>query len=159
MRLLYILVFAVTLVHVFNACNSSAISPQTFCDTTCNNDTLKFTGSHSLQPYVFISFNGCNPDTLLWSYQGMGVNRKMGFTDLFNPGIKLNEFYIRCVFNDTSMPGFYSMTATTEGGITLKFLSTKQALWGEAAGLSIIWIRNFLWLKTWRPTPTAEIFL
>ena len=102
MRILITLIVFVTLVYAFNACKSSSGSPQTFCDTTCNNDTLKFAGSHSLSPYVFISFSDCNPDTLVWSYNGMGVNRKMGFTDLFSPGIKLNTNYVRCVFNDTS---------------------------------------------------------
>ena len=132
MRLLYTLVFAVTLVHVFNACNSSALSPQTFCDTTCNNDTLKFTGSHSLQPYVYISFTGCNPDTLLWSYQGMGVNRKMGFADLFNPGIKLNEYYVRCYFNDTSYAWLLFNDCNYGRGYYLKIPFNKTSKMGRS---------------------------
>lgn len=102
MRKLITLTVAVIIIYAFNACNSSSPSPQTFCDTTCDNDTLKFAGKHPLQPYIYISFNNCNPDTLLWSYNGMGVNRKMGFSDLFSPGIKLNTNYVHCVFNDTS---------------------------------------------------------
>ena len=132
MRILFTLILAITLVHVFNACKSTATSPPVFCDTTCNNDTLKFTGTHLLHPYVFISFSVCNPDTLLWSYEGMGVNRKMGFADMMGPGIKLNESYIRCIFNDTSYAWLLFNDCNYGRGYYLKIPFTKTSNIGRS---------------------------
>jgi len=102
MRILFVLIVITLLAHSFTSCKSSTTGPLTFCDTTCNNDSLKFVGTHSLKPYIFISFKDCNPDTVTWSYTGMGVNRKMAFEEMVGSGVKLNESYIRSVFNDTS---------------------------------------------------------
>lgn len=61
-----------------------------------------FAGQHELKPYIIISFKNCEPDTLSWSYKGMGVNRKMAFADLATSGIRLSLKSVRTVFNDTS---------------------------------------------------------
>ncbi len=85
----------------FSSCKSSG--PATFCDTACMKDTLKFTEDNSiLKPYVYITANNCLPDTILWSYAGMGVNRKLDLVGLAGTSVHLNKDFVRCVFNDTS---------------------------------------------------------
>jgi hypothetical protein len=96
--------FTVIILIVFasGACKSSS-KPKSFCDTACLTDTLKFQNmNHSLKPYIFISANRCNADTLIWSYEGMGVNRKAGLADLLGADVRLNKNFVRCVINDTS---------------------------------------------------------
>jgi hypothetical protein len=102
MRLIAVLIIAVTIGFAFASCKSSSGSP-TFCDTVCLKDTFKFTkDNHPLRPYVYISVKDCKPDSLIWSYAGMGVNRKLDFTDLTGIPVHLNKDFIRCVINDTS---------------------------------------------------------
>jgi hypothetical protein len=95
-------VVIVSLVYTFPSCKTSGGKGQTFCDTTCNNDSMIFVGQHELKPNILISFKDCEPDTLSWSYKGMGVNRKMAFADLATSGIRLSTGSVRAVFNDTS---------------------------------------------------------
>lgn len=95
--------FTVIIILVFasGACKSSA--PKPFCDTVCLTDTLKFRNDlHPLKPYVYISVKKCNADTLIWSYDGMGVNRKADFSDMLGTDVRLNKNFVRCVINDTS---------------------------------------------------------
>lgn len=74
-----------------------------FCDTSCVSDSFKFINeTHKLQPYVYISVNNCFPDTVTWSYKGMGINRKLAFSEFTSAKIYLNKNYIRCVIPDTS---------------------------------------------------------
>jgi hypothetical protein len=61
-------------------------------------DTLKFQGEHELEPYLYILPNNCGPDSIIWSYKGLGTNRKTKFD--FET-VKLNSDYIRCIFKDT----------------------------------------------------------
>ncbi len=75
----------------------------TFCDTTCMTDTLKFTGEEfELKPYIFISASECLPDSVIWSYSGMGINRKLGFSDLTGTVFPVSREKMQCYFNDTS---------------------------------------------------------
>ncbi|MBS1920879.1 MAG: hypothetical protein JST17_11550 [Bacteroidetes bacterium] len=74
-----------------------------FCDTACLRDTLKFVNeNHPLKPYVYISPKDCVADTLIWSYNGMGANRKMDLPDMIGDVVRLNKHYVRCVIVDTS---------------------------------------------------------
>ena len=85
------------------ACNNSGKGDASFCDTACLNDSLKFIkAEHSLKPYVYISAKNCMADTILWSYSGMGINRKMGLHDLLNVSVRLNKSFINSVIYDTS---------------------------------------------------------
>ena len=73
------------------------------CDTACQKDTLKFTKEdHELKPYVFISASNCLPDSIIWSYSGMGINRKLGFDDIAGTKFKIDKKNISCFFFDTS---------------------------------------------------------
>ena len=100
MRLLLILVVLVAMANSFNACKSSG--SKTFCDTVCLKDTLKYKGDHPLEPYVYISVRNCKADTLVWSYKGMGSNRKLGWEDLLKGPVKINKDYVSCYIKDTS---------------------------------------------------------
>ncbi len=104
MRLIFAFVAIAIIVMLgfsMGACKSSA--PATFCDTGCMRDTIKYTEeSHPLRPYVYISARNCQPDSLIWSYEGMGVNRKLDFMDLTGASLHLDKKYARCVFKDTS---------------------------------------------------------
>lgn len=101
MRNLFILLVLLP-AYLVQSCGGSSSGPATFCDTACLKDSIKFTGDHQLKPYVFISASGCHADTISWSYDGMGVNRKMGLKDLLNNDVKINRDYIRVIFNDTA---------------------------------------------------------
>ena len=99
------LVFALMLVVIiafsvpFTACKSSV---QTFCDTTCNSDTLHFTIEHPDKPYVAIGMKNCKPDTITWSHDGLDSKRKMVFSDLIGKEVLINKNYIRYYIKDTS---------------------------------------------------------
>ncbi len=101
MRYLLLAIPLLILASLEQSCRSSS-GPASFCDTSCLKDSLRFTGGHSLKPYVYISASSCDADTITWSYSGMGVNRKMGIRDLLNNPVKINKDYIRVVFNDTA---------------------------------------------------------
>jgi hypothetical protein len=91
------------IISLFACNNKSAIVTKTFCDTACQKDTLKFINKdHQLQPYVYISAANCRPDSVIWSYRGMGINRKLGFTDLAGSKMPLDKNFINCIIKDTS---------------------------------------------------------
>jgi hypothetical protein len=110
---------------VFGACKSSS-GPQTFCDTTCLKDTLKFTSDYELKPYVYISAKNCQSDTLIWSYKGMGVNRKVGLSDFLNTVVHLNKNYVRCFFKDTSYAWLLFNDCSNGRGYSLKLPFNKK---------------------------------
>ena len=67
---------------MLGSCGGSASGPAMFCDTACLGDTLRFNGDGKLKPWVAITASECRADTIAWSYDGMGVNRKIGLADL-----------------------------------------------------------------------------
>ncbi len=102
MRIILTLFIAGMIAFASGGCKSSS-GPATFCDTACLKDTLKFTNeNHPLKPYVYISAKNCVADTLIWSYSGMGVNRKMDFADMIGAVARLNKHFVRCIITDTS---------------------------------------------------------
>jgi len=112
-------------VFVSGACSSS--KPKPFCDTVCLTDTLKFSNTnYHLKPYVYISVKKCNADTLIWSYDGMGVNRKMDLDDLLGTDIRLNKNFIRCIINDTSYAWLMFNDCSNGRGYLLKLPFDKK---------------------------------
>ncbi|MES1220177.1 MAG: hypothetical protein ABUT20_32035, partial [Bacteroidota bacterium] len=101
MRILIVPAITIVFAFYFGSCKSSS-SPQTFCDTGCLKDTIKFNSDSKLKPYVYISARNCMADTLLWSYEGMGVNRKVGLADFLNTIVYINKDYVRCFIKDTA---------------------------------------------------------
>lgn len=126
MRILIILVIVSIIAFSSGGCKSSSKS-NSFCDTTCLTDTIKFSNnSHPLRPYVYISTKNCNADTLIWSYDGMGVNRKMNLDDLLGTDVKLNRKFIRCVINDTSYAWLMFNDCSDGRGYLLKLPFNKK---------------------------------
>ncbi|MCZ2460060.1 MAG: hypothetical protein LC128_10615 [Chitinophagales bacterium] len=102
MRIIPVLIFAGLIAFASGGCKSKS-EPASFCDTTCLNDTLKFINdNHPLKPYVYITPKNCMADTVIWSYSGMGINRKMSFPDLTGVEIRLNPHFVRGIITDTS---------------------------------------------------------
>ena len=87
----------------FTACNSGADkSAQTFCDTTCTNDTFKFSNDHKLRPRVVITVNNCTADSITWTHDVLPANRQMHMGTLLDGLIRLNNSAISCFIKDTS---------------------------------------------------------
>lgn len=83
--------------------NNSGKGAKIFCDTACQKDTIKFIKEdHELKPYIYISAANCLPDSVIWSYSGMGINRKLGFADFGGSRFPVNKNSMQCFFNDTS---------------------------------------------------------
>lgn len=111
----------------FASCKSSGSGPKTFCDTTCLKDSIKFTGDFKLQPYVYISANNCMADSVIWSYRGMGVNKKEAVSFFTGRAVHINKDYIRCVFNDTAYAWLMFNDCETGHGYLVKLPFNKTA--------------------------------
>ncbi len=120
MRLFIIPLLAIAIAFSSGSCKSSSSTPKTFCDTACLNDSIKFSGDHKLKPYVYISASNCQADTLVWSYNGMGVNRKVGLADFLNTTVYLNKEYVRCFFQDTAYAWLLFNDCSNGRGYSLK---------------------------------------
>jgi hypothetical protein len=83
-----------------NGNNSQANS--TFCDTTCNSDTLRFEGEGKLHPFVSISQKNCIADTLTWTHDLLPSNRQMQVPTLLNNPVRVNKSAMNCYIKDTS---------------------------------------------------------
>jgi hypothetical protein len=120
----------------FGSCKSSG--PATFCDTTCMKDTIKFIDDkHPLKPYVYFSAKNCAADSIIWSYDGMGVNRKLDLTDLLGATFHLDKKFIRCVFNDTSYVWVLFNNCSNGRGYFLKIpFSKKGAISPKASAIN-----------------------
>ena len=100
MRVLFLLL---PIGFFFTACNSGADkSAQTFCDTTCTNDTFKFSNEHNLKPRVIITVNNCTADSITWTHDALPANRQMHMGTLLDGLIRLNNSAISCFIKDTS---------------------------------------------------------
>jgi hypothetical protein len=90
-------------ISAFQFSCGSKVEIKPFCNATCQEDTIKFKNEqHALKPYVYISAANCMPDSVIWSYSGLGTNRKLSFTDFGGSKFKLDPNYVTCVINDTS---------------------------------------------------------
>jgi hypothetical protein len=79
------------------------VAEKPFCDTSCLKDTIKFRNEdHKLKPYLYISANKCLPDTVIWSYRGLGTNRKLSFDDFGLKKFPLSKDHMSVFFGDTS---------------------------------------------------------
>lgn len=131
MKSLIIPVIAIAFIVSFISCKSSGKGGKTFCDTACLKDSIKFTGNHKLQPYVYISARDCKADTIIWSYKGMGVNKKEAVSFFTGREVYLNKDNIRCVFNDTSYVWMMFNDCATGHGYLLKLPFNKTASIGR----------------------------
>jgi len=98
-----VLLLLLSIGFFFTACNSGADkSAQTFCDTTCINDTFKFSNDHKLRPRVIITVNNCTADSITWTHDALPANRQMHMGTLLDGLVRLNNSAISCFIKDTS---------------------------------------------------------
>ncbi len=114
--ILAILVMAATV-----SCNNNpAPAPKLFCDTVCLKDTIKFTGTDQKKPTVFITAKDCRADSIIWSYDGMGADRKTGFTYLLNATVNINKDFIRAYFKNSEVAYVLFNDCQTGRGFQIK---------------------------------------
>jgi hypothetical protein len=94
---LVVIIFALSI--SFSACKSA--SP-TFCDTTCNGDTVRYSLDHPDKPFVTIGLKNCMPDTITWSHNQLPAKRKLIFSDLTGKDVHINKDFIHFYIKDTS---------------------------------------------------------
>ena len=138
MRLLFIpLATIILLTLATGACKSSS-GPATFCDTSCLKDSIKFIKEeHPYQPYVYISADNCVADTVTWSYIDMGINRKLGLTDLVGTPVTLDKNKVGCFIKDTAYAWLYFNDCNTGRGSQLKIpFNKKENIGRKSSGLN-----------------------
>ena len=84
------------------SCGNEAQQAQTFCDTTCTNDSFKFSGNHQLMPRVAISVKNCLADSITWTHDALPANRQMHMGTLLGNLVRLNKSAINFFIKDTS---------------------------------------------------------
>ncbi len=95
--------FLLFIAAIISCSNKSGSAAKTFCDTACLKDTIKFIKEDFvLKPYVYISAANCLPESVIWSYSGMGINRKLGFEDVGGRKFPVNKDAMICFIKDTS---------------------------------------------------------
>jgi hypothetical protein len=129
MKLLIAPAVAILLVWTFSSCSSSS-GPATFCDTACLKDSIKFTGAHELQPYVYLTASQCDADTITWSYSGLGTNRKLGIPDLLGAPVKVNKDFAKVIFNDTAYAWLLFNDCGSGRGYQVKLVFNKSGKMG-----------------------------
>ena len=82
--------------------DNSSTTTATFCDTTCNNDSMKFSGEHKLKPTVTITVNNCVGDTIEWTHDALPANRQLHMGTLLDNLVKINQSALNCFIKDTS---------------------------------------------------------
>lgn len=108
------------------SCSWFSSTPPTFCDTTCNTDTIRLAGSHATKPTVKISISNCLPDTLIWTYEGLGINRKIGFSYLIGSTVKINKDFIQAQFNENKYAWILFNDCLTGRGFQIKLPYDKE---------------------------------
>lgn len=135
MKYFFLLILSASLLSCGNRSSNGA---KLFCDTACMKDTLKFIKEdHELKPYIFISTANCLPDSVIWSYSGMGTNRKLGFSDFGGHLFSLNKNYVSCFFKDTSYAWLLFNDCTNGRGYFAKIpFSKKQSIIRKGSALN-----------------------
>lgn len=88
---------------IFSCGGGKGVAEKPFCDTSCLKDTIKFRKEdHQLKPYLYISAKNCLPDSVIWSYRGLGTNRKLSFDDFGLKKFPLSKDHMSVFFGDTS---------------------------------------------------------
>lgn len=131
MKSFIIPVIAIAFMASFISCKSSGKGAKPFCDTGCLRHTIKFNGTHELQPYVYITAYECMADTIIWSYKGMGVNKKEAVSYFTGRPVYINKDHVRCIFNDTSYVWLMFNDCATGHGYLLKLPFNKTASIGR----------------------------
>ncbi len=126
MRLLATSLLVGLLGITLSQCGSSANGPAPLCDTTCLQDTIQFVGEHETKPKVAIAPNNCKADTILWTYEGMGVYRKIGLRSVLPQAVFMQASHARCVFNANKKAWLLFNDCATGRGYQVKLPFDKQ---------------------------------
>ncbi|MET0392987.1 MAG: hypothetical protein ABW019_07585, partial [Chitinophagaceae bacterium] len=126
MKLLLVPAAALVLAWTLNACKQGAGTAASFCDTACLKDSIRFIKEeHPLRPAVYISAKDCSADTVIWTYENMGANRKLAFKDLFGSA-RINRNYVSCFIKDTSYAWLAFNDCSNGRGYLLKIPFSKS---------------------------------
>ena len=123
MRILIVPAIVVLFAFSIGGCKSSSGGARLLCDTACLKDTLKFTGDSKLKPYVYITVNNCQADSIIWSYDGMESDRKTKFD---YSEAKMNKNFVRCLFKETAFAYILFNDCVTGRGFQIKLPYNKQ---------------------------------
>ncbi len=128
MRILFTVFTLALLSQLLPSCKDAAMTSNSFCDTACLKDTLKFVDdSHPLKPYIYISPTNCQADTITWSYTDMGNNRKISLESLLGgTKVKLNSKAVDCFIQDTSYAWVAFNDCSNARGYLLKIPFNKR---------------------------------
>ena len=106
--------------------DNNATADASFCDTTCNNDTLRFEGEHRLRPYVSISQKNCIADTLTWTHEALPNKVQMQVPTLLDNTVRVNKSAMSCYFKDTSYAYLTFNDCVSGRGYLLKLPFSKR---------------------------------
>jgi len=114
-------------------------SPAPLCDTTCLKDTIRFAGDHPTLPVVLIAPRDCRPDTLIWTFQGMGVNRKIGLNTILAQPIPMHGSHARCLFDGNKKAWLLFNDCGTGRGYQIKLpYDKRESLSVRSSGINSI---------------------
>lgn len=122
------LLFFSAILAIATSCsnNNADATAKTFCDTTCNTDTLVFRGEHKLKPYVSVSQKNCLADTLTWTHSLLPSKRQMQIPLLLDNTVRVNKEAMSCYFKDTSYAWLTFNDCVTGRGYLLKLPFNKK---------------------------------
>lgn len=127
MRSFFIAALSAMIIALSMGCKSGDKGPQTFCDTACLKDSIKFVGDHKLAPYVYITASSCMSDSIAWSYKGMGINKKIDIEGLIKRPAHLQPGFVKCFFKDTAFAWLIFNDCATGRGYQIKLPFNKTA--------------------------------
>ncbi len=120
-------------------CGSSANGPAPLCDTTCLKDTIRFRGDHVSNPEVALAPTNCQADTVLWTYEGMGVNRKIGLKSIMGQLVPIQPSHARCVFDGNKKAWLFFNDCATGRGYQVKLpYDKKESISVRSSGINSI---------------------
>ena len=126
MRTLFILITTAIISASLQSCSWFSSAPPSFCDTSCINENIRFTGTNENNPYVEISIANCLPDTLSWSYDGLGTKRKIGFAYLIGRTVKINKSFVKVQFKENEYAWILFNDCITGRGFQIKLPYDKE---------------------------------
>jgi hypothetical protein len=107
--------------------DKSGGTAQTFCDTTCNNDTLKFSEQHKLNPRLSISVKNCLADTIAWTHDALPADRQIHVGTFLEKLVRVNKSAVSCFIKDTSYAWLAFNDCNTGRGYLLYLPFDKKA--------------------------------
>ena len=125
MRLVGLLIVMVIVQLSLPSCQGGAEGNATFCDTTCSNDTIGFTGTHATLPSVSISMAGCLPDSIQWRHDDMDTYTKTGFVYLIGQPVRIQKNFVTAKFKDNAYVWLLFNDCITGRGFQLKLPYSK----------------------------------